>query len=273
MQINFTKYHGTGNDFIMLDGLNGEYSPDMFSQEIISQLCHRHFGIGADGLIILAPHHKYNFEMIYYNSDGRRATMCGNGGRCILHFAHAFGHVGNEVEFWAADGYHAGKITDQVSLKMADVSNVIKLGDAEYSLDTGSPHYVAFRDDVDTLDIVYQAHKVRYSNKFKEVGINVNFVARANKEQLTMRTYERGVEDETFSCGTGVVATAIAHNIHSGNDAEHSQISTQITTKGGILHVKFKREKDSFTDIWLTGPAKSVFSGILDIKADIDSIA
>jgi diaminopimelate epimerase len=257
--IKFSKYHGTGNDFIMIDN-----RPLMakLSQAEIAHLCHRRFGIGADGLILLQNHSELHFEMIYYNSDGNPSSMCGNGGRCIAAFAAQIGIEANNgpLRFMAIDGVHEANLEEpvkngyRVNLKMQDVKEVI-VRDSYCVLNTGSPHFVIKVNDVDTMDIISKAHAIRYSDQFKEKGINVNFIQQADKD-LKVRTYERGVEDETWSCGTGVVASAIASYLFTGN------IPAQIHTKGGLLQVNFATEnKQEFTDIHLIGPAVKVFEG------------
>lgn len=257
--IKFSKYHGTGNDFIMID--NRPLRAKL-SQSEIAHLCHRRFGIGADGLILLQGHPELDFEMIYYNSDGNPSSMCGNGGRCIVAFAAEIGIEAKSgpLKFMAVDGVHEAILTDQikngykVNLKMQDVHDVL-IRDSYAILNTGSPHFVVKVNDVDRIDIIKQAHAIRYSDQFKEKGINVNFVQQADKD-IKVRTYERGVEDETWSCGTGVVASAISSYLFSGSIPAH------VHTKGGLLHVSFQTEdKQNFTEVHLIGPAVKVFEG------------
>jgi len=257
--IKFAKYHGTGNDFILID--NRPLLAKL-SQSEIAHLCHRRFGIGADGLILLQNHPEVDFEMIYYNSDGNPSSMCGNGGRCIAAFAAQLGiqPPSGILQFMAVDGIHEAildeKIKDGylVNLKMQDVKEVV-VRESYAILNTGSPHFVIRVNDVDAVDIIKQAHSVRYSDQFKEKGINVNFLQQVDKI-ISVRTYERGVEDETYSCGTGVVACAISSFLFTGNPPAH------IKTKGGLLHVTFKTEdKQYFSDIHLIGPAVKVYEG------------
>ncbi|MCF8461875.1 MAG: diaminopimelate epimerase [Flavobacteriales bacterium] len=253
MLIPFSKYHGTGNDFIMID--NRELKLEL-SQNQIAQLCNRRFGIGADGLILLQMEER-TVRMVYFNSDGAPSSMCGNGGRCFVDFAQNLNVLRDEGEFLAVDGMHPFKMTDSlVSLKMGNVSSIEAIGDAVY-MDTGSPHYVTMVDEVLDIDIISDARKVRYNERFSAKGTNVNFVEMMDGV-THIRTYERGVEDETLSCGTGATAAAIAMH-HLGNVSE-----TDIPVKvlGGKVSVSFKPEADgSYTDIWLTGPTAHVFDG------------
>lgn len=252
--IHFYKYQGTGNDFIMIDGRK---EIPLFSQSDIAKLCHRRFGIGADGLIILAPHPELDFRMIYYNSDGGESTMCGNGGRCIARFAADLKVVGNTMRFLAIDGEHQARIVeDEVSLQMIDVDKVESLGQ-DFFTNTGSPHHIAFADELDDLDLISMAKAIRYNDHYRAEGVNVNFVKVADNA-LSMRTYERGVEDETYSCGTGVTAAALV--AHSAGKIK--QQSVAVHTKGGDLNLSFScNEKGKYHDIWLQGPATYVFKG------------
>ncbi len=259
MLIPFSKYHGTGNDFIMID--NRELGLEL-SQSQIAQLCNRRFGIGADGLILLQMEQR-TVRMVYFNSDGAPSSMCGNGGRCFVDFAQGLNVLRDEGEFLAVDGMHPFKMVDSlVSLKMGDVSMIEAIGDAVY-MDTGSPHYVTMVDEVLDIDIVTDARKVRYNDRFSAKGTNVNFGEMM--DGIThIRTYERGVEDETLSCGTGATACAIAMH-HLGNVSE-----TDIPVKvlGGKVSVSFKPHSDgSYSDIWLTGPTTHVFDGSIQLPA------
>jgi diaminopimelate epimerase len=252
--ITFYKYQGTGNDFIMIDGR--EEIPS-FSQNDIAQLCHRRFGIGADGLIILAPHSELDFRMIYYNSDGRESTMCGNGGRCIARFAADLLAVGDKMKFMAIDGEHqASLFGDEVALQMIDVEEISTLGD-EYFADTGSPHHIAFADELVEMDLISQARAIRYNDHYRQEGVNVNFV-KVDDNVLSMRTYERGVEDETYSCGTGVTAAAIIAHAAGKINIQ----SVEVQTRGGNLKLSFSLSADGkYQNIWLQGPATYVYKG------------
>lgn len=263
-KIPFFKYQGTGNDFVMIDNRSAIYLTRSDVDQI-EQLCNRRFGIGADGLILLQEKTGYDFEMVYFNSDGRESSMCGNGGRCIVAFAQQLGVIRDHCHFWAIDGEHEAfiKSTNWVELKMIDVPSVTQQIDHCF-LNTGSPHYVQFVKEVDAVDIISEAHKIRYSERFKAAGTNVNFVE-ALPDGIKVITYERGVEDETLSCGTGVTAAAIAYYLqHPSPDRQQIKIQA----KGGNLEVRFRPIGEGFTDIWLCGPAFQVFEGniIIDDK-------
>lgn len=261
MKIKFYKYQGAGNDFIILDNRENRYSDITKAQ--IMQLCDRHFGIGADGLMLLNTKEDYDFEMIYYNSDGKEGSMCGNGGRCIVQFASASGIRKNKYLFTATDGVHEAEIDieKKIRLKMNDVSD-IEFSLDHYVLNTGSPHYVKFVPGVEDFEVVEGGRRIRNSKEFAEKGINVNFVEVLSEDQIYVRTYERGVEDETLSCGTGVTASALisAHNENGFNRVE-------VKTKGGNLSVEYDKINDTrFKNIWLSGPATFVFSGDIELK-------
>ncbi len=259
MTLKFIKYQGTGNDFVILDAIKQPEYASLMKQQVVRHLCDRRFGIGADGLIVLAPHDQYDFRMIYYNADGRVSTMCGNGGRCVLHYYYHNIRASEEILFLAIDGPHTGIVGNEVQLKMNDVPCVDKNG-ADYILDTGSPHYVQFAEKINDIDVNALGRMIRHSPPFKADGINVNFV-RLNDKSISVRTYERGVENETLSCGTGVVASAIASSLK--RDVRPRVVL--VDTPGGSLEVSFTPEGDGFTDIWLKGPAKEVFRGKIDI--------
>ena len=253
MIIEFYKYQGTGNDFIMIDDREKEF--DLTDNDLIAALCERRMGIGADGLILLREHDTLDFEMIYFNADGKQSSMCGNGGRCIIAFANLLEMVKTKTTFMAIDGEHKGKITEEaIALQMQDVSKIEGVGDG-LVIDTGSPHYIEMVDDLEHLDVNKEGRRIRNSKEFKKEGINVNFVLDA--AQLQMRTYERGVEGETLSCGTGVVATGIA--MHYANCIEDNSVS--IKTKGGELTVSFEEFNGTYRNIWLIGEASMVYAG------------
>lgn len=261
--MHFVKYQGTGNDFILIDNRKR-----LYDQLDVKTLCHPKFGIGADGLMLLQNREGYDFEMVYYNSDGNISTMCGNGGRCIVAFAASLGILKNEnVKFVAIDGPHdAVYLMDNdkefVELRLNDVANIEKL-DGDYVLNTGSPHYVKFIDDVDTIDIIAEAKKIRYSDRFKKDGINVNFVEIVNDHAIKVRTYERGVENETLSCGTGVTACSVALYKHLNFTEIQSEISIQ--TMGGKLTVSYHISTNQiFNLVTLKGPAVRVFEGVVN---------
>jgi diaminopimelate epimerase len=231
--------------------------------QLIEKLCHRRFGIGADGLILLQKHETSDFYMKYYNSDGRESSMCGNGGRCIAQFAKDLNVVGDKAVFYAVDGYHEADYHNGiVSLLMKDVDTIERRSDNEFVLNTGSPHYVIFSEiDIDNFDIVSMAKKIRYNDEFAKEGINVNFVNIINEEDLKVRTYERGVEDETYSCGTGVTASVLAYSQRSSISGK--PISVQ--TLGGILSVKYTPNEHSFKQVYLQGSALRVFEGVIEL--------
>ena len=270
----FFKYQGAGNDFVMIDQRQHQILNRGDTRKI-AFLCDRHFGIGADGLILLQNHATLDFEMVYFNADGRESTMCGNGGRCIAAFAK---HLGIETggagyQFMAIDGEHralfphsTGAGGEWVELKMNDVDQIERVEHQDapaFILNTGSPHFVRFVPDTEILDVKQEGRAIRYSNRFRQEGINVNFV-RENEERLLIRTYERGVEDETLACGTGVTAAAIACFINSQQPPGNQEIP--VRAKGGDLLVRFTAlENGSFSDIWLCGPAQKVFQGDVEI--------
>ena len=261
MKIQFYKYQGTGNDFVILDNRDGAYSA--LTQQQVNFLCHRRFGIGADGLMLLNKKDGYDFEMIYYNADGKPGSMCGNGGRCLVKFANDMGIKKTLYKFIATDGEHEAEIDEEdgtISLKMQDVKNVDEQR-GDYILNTGSPHFVRIVNELDNLDVFEEGREIRYNNTYREKGINVNFVKLKGDYEIDVRTYERGVEDETYSCGTGVTASAL---VSYHNDNGFNNVS--VHTKGGDLTVEYDRvDDDNYTNIWLCGPAKKVFEGELDI--------
>jgi diaminopimelate epimerase len=261
MNLSFTKYQGTGNDFIVADNRTGMYNGLTMPQ--IHHLCDRRFGIGADGLMLLNEKTGFDFEMKYYNADGREGSMCGNGGRCIIKFAYHLGIHRELYRFLASDGVHEAEIDMDgiVSLKMKDVKNIRRFHN-DYILDTGSPHYIKLVPDVAELDVYKKGYEIRHSKEFDEEGINVNFVEQMREaDKIFVRTFERGVEDETYSCGTGVTAAALVcyHNENGFNDVE-------VKTLGGQLSVEFDRlDENVFENIWLCGPAERVFEGSVEI--------
>jgi diaminopimelate epimerase len=258
MTLKFSKYHGTGNDFILLDNRSDQVQ---LSTEQVAFLCHRRFGIGADGLMLLEELQGFDFKMVYYNSDGRESSMCGNGGRCITAFAHHLGIIKGKTHFTAIDGSHTATIDKDgiISLHMQDVTNI-----ADYKdyciLNTGSPHFITWVDDVKQLDVVQLGREIRNRNQFMPGGINANFVQRMNNG-LWVRTYERGVEDETYSCGTGVTAAAIA-----ATGEQTGTFNTPIFTPGGNLFVSFTKDTaTSAKNVVLIGPAVFVFEGTIEL--------
>jgi diaminopimelate epimerase len=259
MKINFFKYQGTGNDFIIIDNRDDSVS---LQKKQIEFLCNRRFGIGADGLMLLNSKPGYDFEMKYYNSDGNEGSMCGNGGRCLVKFAYDVGIRKSEYLFTAIDGDHEAEIDTEgiVSLKMSDV-NEVKMDKADFIVNTGSPHYIQQVDNVESVDVYRKGRDIRYNDEFAREGINVNFVELQDDDELYVRTYERGVENETYSCGTGVTAAAIAffHN-------ERGYNNVVVKTKGGMLSVEYDRINDhEYRNIWLNGPAVMVYEGLIEL--------
>ena len=259
MLIPFSKYHGTGNDFIMIDNRSIGLS---LTQKQVAQLCDRRFGIGADGLILLEIEGGI-VKMVYFNSDGAPSSMCGNGGRCFVTFCQNLKVLSGSGEFLAVDGMHSFKMADnEVSLKMGDVTLIEPIGEAVY-LDTGSPHYVTMVDEVLDIDIVNDAHKTRYNERFSAEGTNVNFVEMMDGV-THIRTYERGVEDETLSCGTGATACAIA--MHYLGHVTETDVPVKVL--GGKVSISFEpRANGSYSNIWLTGPTAHVFDGTTELPS------
>lgn len=258
MNLAFVKYQGAGNDFIIMDNRTLAYSS--LTKKIISRLCHRRFGIGADGLILLNASSDYDFEMSYYNADGEEGSMCGNGARCVVDFAKQLGLFENQCIFMASDGTHKAKWSkEEVVLQMSDVID-IEQGEGYYFLDTGSPHYVKWVDDLDSMDVRRSGRKIRYNQRFNDHGTNVNFIS-LRGEVLFLRTYERGVEDETLACGTGAVASAIV--AHASGNVTSNQL--KVNTLGGTLTVSFQKTH-IYQHLSLSGPYQRVFEGNVNFK-------
>ncbi len=259
MKIHFYKYQGTGNDFILIDNRNNTFPKK--DVKLIQKLCDRRFGIGADGLILLESSEKSDFTMIYFNADGSEGTMCGNGGRCIVAFAKQLNIIGKETTFVAVDGLHFASIkNDSVNLQMIDINTVEEFENYSF-LNTGSPHHVCFNDNITNINIKKLGSKIRYGAPYFNEGTNVNFAEQISENSFKVRTYERGVEDETLACGTGVTAVAIAAN--KLNKTKDNTINIEVL--GGHLEVSFKREGNSYTNVFLKGPAQFVFEGNITI--------
>jgi diaminopimelate epimerase len=256
--IHFDKYHGTGNDFIMIDNRDNAFNA--ITEQQIKMLCDRHFGIGADGLILLQERTGFDFWMNYFNADGKPSSMCGNGSRCTVAYALSKGIEKDSYHFVTSDGPHDAVVLPNgiIKIKMADVATIENNGD-EKILDTGSPHFVKSVNNVDEINVKEAGRAIRYSDKYSKNGINVNFVEKLSENEIKVRTYERGVEDETLSCGTGVTACSLA------NAYQESDNSISIVTPGGKLKVRFYKKEDSYKDIWLEGPVLKVFSGTITI--------
>lgn len=261
MKITFSKYQGTGNDFVIIDNRNNAL---LLTTEQVHFLCDRRFGVGADGLMLLENADGYDFRMKYYNADGREGSMCGNGGRCLVQFAHDNGILKSEYKFIAVDGEHEAEFGEKkwVQLKMQNVHSIDERKYNEFVLNTGSPHYVKPVNNIQEIDVVKEGKAIRYNDEFAAQGINVNFVQTISEDAIYVRTYERGVEDETYSCGTGVTACAL---MSAHNESGYNRIS--VKTKGGNLAVEFdKVGENNFNNIWLCGPATFVFKGEIEVK-------
>ncbi len=253
MAFEFFKYQGTGNDFILIDNRRRQFPKN--DTKMVATLCDRKFGIGADGLILLEDNENHDFTMVYYNSDGNLSTMCGNGGRCLVHFANHLGIITDKAAFEAVDGVHHATIQGNiVTLGMGAVDQV-KFFEGAVFLDTGSPHHVQMVENVAICDVFNEGRTIR--NSYGKEGSNVNFVSQIDDKTFEVRTYERGVEDETLSCGTGVTAVAIAMNA-SGTTRSNA---VKLLTPGGELEVSFTKEGDRYTQVYLKGPAELVFKG------------
>ncbi|MFT4678980.1 MAG: diaminopimelate epimerase [Flavobacteriales bacterium] len=251
LELNFSKYHGAGNDFILINNLDGSID---LSVDQIQLLCDRNFGIGSDGLILIESCALADYSVNFYNPDGSQ-SFCGNGSRCAYRMAMDLKLVSDTCTFLAFDGLHqASSQGKDVSISMSDVKSIDPYKDG-FVVQTGSPHFVKFCQDLDKIKIVQEAHSVRYDDKYKEKGINVNFVLPRNGE-IALRTYERGVEAETLACGTGVTAAALVYAMSQDHLRE-----VKVHAVGGDLKVGFKRMGEGFCDVWLTGPAQHVYHG------------
>ncbi len=255
MNLEFFKYQGTGNDFIIIDNRTNFF--DKQDVSLINKLCDRKYGVGADGLILLENSKDSDFKMIYYNADGNEGTMCGNGGRCIVAFAKHLAIITNKTTFDAIDGLHYATIKDNlVNLQMIDV-NIVSEYDSHLFLNTGSPHHITFTQDIKNLDVTSLGASIRYGEPYNAKGTNVNFVEQVNKNTFSVRTYERGVEAETLSCGTGVTAVAIAAFKSKKTTAK----TVILNTLGGTLEVNFDFKDNVYKSVFLKGPTNMVFKG------------
>jgi diaminopimelate epimerase len=258
MRIDFSKYQGTGNDFVVVDNRDGKYAG--ITNDQVRFLCDRKFGIGSDGLMMLENASGFDFKMRYFNADGNEGSMCGNGGRCLVKYAYEKGVVKQSYQFTASDGHHEAIMLDNglIKLKMQDVSGMEEVGHDKI-LNTGSPHYIQYVQQLKELDVYQSGRNIRYNERFKNEGINVNFVEKTS-DGIKIRTYERGVENETLSCGTGATAAALASSTTMGHQ------TMDVKVEGGSLQIEFDRMgQQEFNNIWLIGPAQFVFSGTIEI--------
>jgi diaminopimelate epimerase len=258
--IQFSKYQGAGNDFVMIDDRSQTFPAH--DTQLVAQLCDRHFGIGADGLILIQLDAQADFRMVYFNANGAEGSMCGNGGRCAVRFAHALEMIADTTTFVAADGPHQAQVKPQeISLKMGKVSQITQHPKYDF-LNTGSPHVVQYVESpLSNLDVVQEGRKVRYAEEWvQRGGTNVNFVEVSNNE-LFVRTYERGVENETLACGTGATACALSAHVRWGIPSP-----IKVKVMGGTLSIHFNQDTTGeFDDIWLVGPAEHVFGGVISV--------
>ena len=260
MQLEFYKYQGTGNDFVMIDNRSNSFPKE--NTQLVAYLCNRRFGIGADGLILLDSDPDVDFRMVYYNSDGNLSSMCGNGGRCLVAFAKKLNVIQSETTFIATDGLHYATVSADgiVSLQMIDVAEINNT--PEYSfLNTGSPHHVQLVSDIEHYNVKENGAAIRYGDLYGQQGSNINFVKKIDDTTFSLRTYERGVEDETLACGTGATAVAIAMNATGQTNSN----AINLNVEGGKLAVSFDKEDGKYTNVFLKGPAEFVFKGTIEI--------
>lgn len=258
MQLDFYKYQGAGNDFVMVDNRSGLFPKD--HTKLVAHLCDRRFGIGGDGLILLENDAQTDFKMVYYNSDGNQSSMCGNGGRCLVAFAKDLGLIENNTTFIATDGLHHASFEEEglVSLQMIDVPH-ISIGEGYTFLNTGSPHHVQMVEDLEHYNVKENGAAIRYGALYGQQGCNINFVKQINEDTFALRTYERGVEDETLACGTGATAVALAMYANGLSKASIINVNVQ----GGKLVVSFEAGEQGFSKVFLKGPAEFVFKGAI----------
>lgn len=260
MQLEFYKYQGAGNDFVMIDNRSGFFPKE--DTQLVAHLCDRRFGIGGDGLILLENDSETDFKMVYYNSDGNQSSMCGNGGRCLVAFAKDMKVIENATTFIATDGLHHASFEDDgnVSLQMIDVPAITIKNDHSF-LDTGSPHHVQMVENLEHYNIKEEGAAIRYGELYGAAGSNINFVKKIDDTTFRLRTYERGVEDETLACGTGATAVAIAMNATGQTEAT----TINVNVEGGKLVVSFDKGENGFTNVFLKGPAEFVFKGTIEV--------
>jgi len=261
MQLEFYKYQGTGNDFVMIDNRSGFFPKE--NVQLVAQLCDRRFGVGADGLILMENDTDTNFKMVYYNSDGNQSSMCGNGGRCLVAFAKDLSVIKDSCTFIATDGLHHASVALDgiVSLQMIDVTNIKKEADYTF-MNTGSPHHVQMVEDLEHYNVKENGAALRYGSLYGKEGSNINFVKKVDDSTFSLRTYERGVEDETLACGTGATAVAIAMNA----TGKTNKTVINLNVEGGKLAVSFDKKEGNYTNVFLIGPAKFVFKGTIEVN-------
>ena len=260
MKISFDKYHGCGNDFIIINNLSNTFPNS--SVNLIKNLCDRNLGIGADGLILINDSKNEAFEMKYYNSDGKISTMCGNGGRCAMHYSSQMGISNEKSKFLACDGLHYGEVSnDSVRISLQGVDGYRLIND-DIFIDTGSPHLVKILKNISNINILKKSRDIQKSKDFISSGVNVNYVSIIDPDSIQLRTYERGVENETLSCGTGAVAAALSFSIVTNSSLK----KVLVKTLGGNLLVEFKNDNNNFYDIYLSGKVKKVFSGVINYE-------
>jgi diaminopimelate epimerase len=260
MELEFYKYQGTGNDFVMIDNRSNTFPKE--NTQLVAHLCDRRFGIGADGLILLDTDATSDFRMVYYNLDGNLSSMCGNGGRCLVAFAKKLNVIQNETTFMATDGLHYATVGADgiVSLQMIDVAEIKNTQDYSF-LNTGSPHHVQIVEDLQHFNVKENGAAIRYGNLYGQAGSNINFVKKIDETTFSLRTYERGVEDETLACGTGATAVAIAMNATGQTNSNEINLNVE----GGKLAVSFDKVNEKYTNVFLKGPAEFVFKGTIQI--------
>ena len=259
MKISFSKYNGAGNDFIVIDN---RYNKLSLTKSQIFKLCNRNVGIGADGIISIENSDKTDFEILHYTSDGTLGSLCGNGSRCAVSFAYRNKIINKETRFEAFDGSHKAEIiNDELIIMQMKLNSKIIENEYGVWLDTGSPHLIVEANNTDIIDVKNAGQSIRYNDFYKEEGVNVNFVEKVSDDVFKIRTYERGVEDETKACGTGSTASAICMNYLGRTKSNEIKMKCQ----GGDLNIKFINTDDEFSNISITGPAKFVFEGVIEI--------
>jgi len=262
----FFKYQGTGNDFIILDQFD-QHNSEILHTELISRMCNRYFGIGGDGLMLLRRSLDADFEMVYYNSDGNLSSMCGNGGRCIVALAYKLGYISEECNFLGPDGLHAAEVLDPKNIAISmNIPGKLATHQNDFIINTGSPHYIHFiNENINHFDILKFGRLIRNSASFKSHGINVNVVQVKKEMHLSIRTYERGVENETLSCGTGVTAAALTYLSKYWHVKDLGKFTVTVESQGGTLTVSGTNVEGTYSDIKLMGAAELVFEGSITV--------